>query len=529
MKKEYWIITIFVTLKLGVHMIMNLNAGFDGDEIMHIEAGNHLAWGYMTIQPFVGLMASLQGLFHSESVFIHHLSSHVVSVLILLLSGKMVMKLGGNWKTILLVFTCILFSPGFTLSQHIFTPLVFEQLFWLLSFYFLVSYCQKQKIKYLILLAVALALGFMTKLSILILIAGLGVSILIYHRYLFADKYFYLAFGVFILLISPNILWQNQHGWPSLDHMLVLHSRILTKIDLASNFELLIRCANPLVLVVCLIALIRPLFTSQPLEIKTTVVALSTSFFILFIFNGQFHYYFPVLLIALIIGSVQLKKLFDIEPKSLWSYVTLLIVVGVVLSLQILPVMPLKNYISYNDLDNKVDKGKQLFFTPESIEDNKTVNQDKRIPINLESYYTTNDWTNLVSAVNDIYQKLPQKQKHNCKIWTRCYTQASAINFHGQKYGLPVAFSQHGNCHAYIPEFDRNTTIIVVANAEAIVDSTAIGSFFKPAFDNLNWKQAIFCPYARMNVNAYFMLYLGHGLRYNSDALKRKYKDFIYE
>ena len=529
MKREYLIISIFVILKLSVHVIMNLNAGFDGDEIMHIEAGNHLAWGYMTIQPFVGLMASLQGLFDSQSVFIHHLSSHIASVLILLLSGKLVMKLGGNWKTLLLVLSCILFSPGFTLSQHIFTPLVFEQLFWLLSFYFLVSFCQNQKAKYLILLAIALALGFMSKLSILILIAGLGVSILIHHRYLLASKNFYSALVVFLLLILPNILWQHQHGWPSLDHMLVLHSRILTKIDLASNFELLILCANPLVIVVCLIALIRPLFTSVTLEIKTVVVVLSSSVLILVLFNGQFHYYFPVLLIALIIGSVQMKKLLNAKPFFLWGYVTFLIIVGVFLSLQILPVMSLKNYIAHNNLDKKVDKGRQLFFTPESIEDNKTANKDKRIPINLESYYTTNDWTNLVLAVNDVYQELPQEQKENCKIWTRCYTQASAINFHGQKYGLPVAFSQHGNCYGYIPEFDANTTIIVVANAEAIADSTAIGSFFRPAFNDLQWKHALFSPYARMNVNAYFMLYIGHGLKYNSDVLKQKYKNFIYE
>lgn len=530
LKKEHLVIIFMIIAKLTIHTILNINTGFDGDEILHIDSGNHLAWGYMSIQPLVGLMGWVQNLFNSESVFIHHLFSHIAAILIMFFSGLTVMKLGGSWKAVLLALSCILLAPGFILSNHLFTPLVFEQLFWLLSFYALIGYCQKNKPSLLFYLAIFLALGFLSKISILILIAGIGLSVLLYRRDLFTQKVSWQAFAVFLLIVSPNIIWQYQHDFPSVRHMTALYGKILVNIDGIDNLKLLLITTHPLTVIIWFPAIVAGPFLKQTKGIRLAAMSIFIAFFILIAFRGQFHYYFPVILIAISVGSVITEQILKSKTKFILIYVSALLLSSIFLIPRIIPILPLESYIRLLDLDNKEsNKNNQLFFTKESILDNKKVNEDERIPINFEAYYTQNDWLNLTEALNGIYRNLPQDKKKQCFIWTRCYTQAGGINLHGKRYDLPQAFSQHGNYSEWIPEFDTSCTIIVVAHAKSPSDSVRTGSFFAPAFEKLEWKNAVFCPYARTSDNAYYMLYLGEGLKYDSDTLIVKYKDYIFE
>jgi hypothetical protein len=40
--KEYIIISIFLIIKLTILTIADINEGFNGDEVMHIDSGHHL-------------------------------------------------------------------------------------------------------------------------------------------------------------------------------------------------------------------------------------------------------------------------------------------------------------------------------------------------------------------------------------------------------------------------------------------------------------------------------------------------------
>ena len=65
---------------------------------------------------------------------------------------------GGKWKAVLLCLTCILTGSCFGLSQNAFQPVIFDQLFWVLSFYLLISFIKTNDNRYLIFLGVSIAL-----------------------------------------------------------------------------------------------------------------------------------------------------------------------------------------------------------------------------------------------------------------------------------------------------------------------------------------------------------------------------------
>src|SRR5690606_22086508 len=127
-------------VKLTLHLIADSNSGFQGDELLHIETGNNLAFGFMEFPPIIGIFALIQNLFQSETVFVHHIFPHIAAILILIFVSKITFELGGKAKAVFLVLLCIIIAPAFGRSQQLFQPVVFSQLFWVLNFYLLTKY-----------------------------------------------------------------------------------------------------------------------------------------------------------------------------------------------------------------------------------------------------------------------------------------------------------------------------------------------------------------------------------------------------
>ncbi len=82
------IISIFCIIKLTLHLIADFHSGFQGDELLHIESGNHLAFGFMEFPPLISILAFSQNFFGSNSVYVHHLFAHIASILIIIYVAK---------------------------------------------------------------------------------------------------------------------------------------------------------------------------------------------------------------------------------------------------------------------------------------------------------------------------------------------------------------------------------------------------------------------------------------------------------
>jgi hypothetical protein len=147
---------------------------------------------------------------------------------------------------------------------------------------------------------------------------------------------------------------------------------------------------------------------------------------------------------------------------------------------------------------------------------------DNRIPLPFENYYSTGIWNQILKNVNVTYKSLPLAAQKECLIWGRHYSQSCGINLLGKKYDLPLAFSFHGSCYNWIPNFSVNTTIIVISDRSwnkehwlryfnAVDEVGIIGNPYAPAYE---W-----------NIQHIFIC---RKLMYNSDELKQKFKDEIF-
>lgn len=212
------LIFLFCDVKLILHLIGDANSGFQGDELLHIATGNHPSWGYMEFPPVIGWLAYLQNLFGSTLVFVHHIFSHLASILIFIVVALTVVALGGRTKAVFIALLCMFVAPAFGRGHQLFQPVVFTQLFWLLSFYQLVRFNKTLEEKYLWYLTLCLGFGFLTKYDILFFIAGL-VGLLFFKRIRNAllTESLWKFITLFLLLIAPNIWWHYVHDFPVLD------------------------------------------------------------------------------------------------------------------------------------------------------------------------------------------------------------------------------------------------------------------------------------------------------------------------
>jgi hypothetical protein len=58
-ESNYWMVAIlFVVVRLSLHFLTNTNYELHRDEILYFNMGDHLSFGYATVPPVIGFLAS---------------------------------------------------------------------------------------------------------------------------------------------------------------------------------------------------------------------------------------------------------------------------------------------------------------------------------------------------------------------------------------------------------------------------------------------------------------------------------------
>ncbi len=504
-RKTKTIIFFFCVLKLGLHLIADAHSGFQGDELLHIETGKHLAFGYMEFPPFLGLLSFLQNLFHSHSVFVYHIFPHIASILIMIFAAMTTLELGGKNKAVLLVMLAIIIAPGFGRSQQLFQPVVFSQLFWVLSFYYLVRFVKHLDRSSLWLLTLCCVLGFLFKYDAIFFITGLA-SLLFFSRTrnaLIKNKFWWNIL-VAIVFFLPNLIWQVSNDFPALLMFNRLYETQLVEISKFTNIKNLLLAINPIVSLLLFLPGIYYMITSKkkslilPLAIATTI-----SFFFLLYENGKAYYFFPIALTVMPFGAIFLEQ--TILERKKWTIypITILLLIGCALIPFGMPVYSFNRYLT-----------KVYPFEKKEIEGGKYA-------VKFDEYLTKQKWQETMQELKSVYDSLPADQRKNCLIWGKHYGQAGAINLFRNQYGLPSAFSYHGSFYSWAPDGQMPGTIIVL--------SYRVGNFFQSFFEEVNIVRTIYNPYSANDEELYQYIYVCKKPKQNFDQMKSLFKTRIFE
>ncbi len=503
-KQTKLIIFIGCLIKLTLHLIADSHSGFQGDELLHIETGKHLAFGYMEFPPLIGVLAFIQNIIGSSTIYVHHLFAHIASILIILYVAKTTIELGGKNKAVFLALLCIIIGPSFGRSQQLFQPVVFSQLFWVLSFYQLtrfIKYLDKKSLWYL---TAFVTLGAMVKYDALFFIFGLS-SLLFFKRtrQALVKLHFWQNIIVVITLLLPNLLWQYANNFPVLQMFNRLYETQLVNNSRIENIGRLLIEINP----ISSLLIVIPAFIFIFKKNKTLHLPLGISILLAIAFlsfkNGKPYYFYPIILTIIPFGAIFWEQL--VIQKRQWAIypITVLLLFGAVLIPFGMPVYTFNHYLNsiYKFEKKKIEGGKYA--------------------VKYDEYYTKEKWQETMQQLKSVYDSLPMNEKQNCIIWGKHYGQAGAVNLLGANYNLPKAFSYHGSYYSWAPKGQMPSTIIAL--------SYRVGDFFSPYFDEVKLVRTIYNPYAENDEELYQRIYICKKPKQDFDKMKELFKKRIFE
>lgn len=487
------LIFLFVFLRMVLNLFALQHYGFQRDELLHIALGDHLDWGFKEVPPFIAFIAKIQTNFLGTYLFATRVFTTLASGLIILMTGLLTMEFGGRKFAISIACLSLMLSPAFLASGYLFQPVVFDQLWWLLSAYFLVKYFNSSKAKYLYFLGLAIGLGMLTKYTMAFFTLALVTGILLTkQREIFARKDIWIAVFIGVAVFMPNIIWQVNHHLPLVTHMNKLRNSMLEYIK-PTDFMLQQLLVNGAAIWVWLAGLCFLLFTERFIKYRFLGYAYLVTLVLFLLLHGKIYYLFGAYPMLFAAGGFAFEYWIGVRKKALR------IVAIVFFTLPNLLFLPLALPVL------RVDQALPVFdFISQKLKiDFPFKWEDQKVHQLTQDYSDMLGWDELYLQVAATYKDLTPEQRAQTIIFANNYGEAGAIHHYGYVYSLPDVVSLNSSFALWAPENITAKYIIYIdatggRNTAELLKNGFIGGYKKTGEINN--------PLARERGTAVFLL-----------------------
>ena len=208
------------------HILLNGQYGFHRDELDIIMNARQLDWGYVAYPPITPFIARIGLELFGNSLRGLRVLPAIAQGIVMILAGLMARDMGGKRNAQILAAFAVFIAPvcadGGTLIQY----MAFDYLWWVLVAFFTVRLLATDDARYWLGIGAGIGLGMMTKFTMVFWVAGLVAAVLVTpaRKYL-RSKWLYLGAALALLIYLPNLIWQIQHDFISLDFLSSIHAR----------------------------------------------------------------------------------------------------------------------------------------------------------------------------------------------------------------------------------------------------------------------------------------------------------------
>ncbi len=459
-------IALVSALSLAIHLIAIRGFGLFRDELYYIACSDRLAWGFVDQPPLSILVLKMIRLLFGDSVAALRFVPALGGAAFVLLTGLMARELGGRKLAVLLASVAGFAPVGNLFLFHIYSMNFIDLLFWQAAILILIRLVKTENPKLWVPFGVLAGLGLQNKVSLLLLVFGLGAGVLLTKRRSdLKSRHFWLGVGLAILIFLPYLIWNFTHGWPTLEWMHNAETQKNIK-DAPLAFiigQLLYN--NPLTVLVWLPGLWY-LFLHKEGKRYRLIGWVCLSLFLLIMALGGKDYYlagiYPVLFGA---GAVFIESAFRPKTGRILgaALAALLIASTLFVSPLTLPVLSVKKTVAYFEASglNRSQERTEVGVLPQHFAD-------------------MFGWEEFTATIAGIYKTLTPDEQKKCLVYVRNYGEAAAVDFFGPKYGLPKAACAH-NSYWYWgpPEWDGGVAIIMGTNRDSQKSFADLSTYFE--------------------------------------------------
>ena len=220
------VLLVLAALRLLLHTLTNGQYGFHRDELATLDDARHLAWGYVAYPPLTPFVARVAlGLFGDAPAAVRFFTA-LAQCVAMVVAGLMARELGGGRAAQIVAALAVAVSPVSMAAGHLFQYVSFDFLWAVLAVYFVIRLLESGNGRWWMAVGVAIGLGLMTRYTIAWLVAGLAVGFLVTPaRKLLMSKWLVAGTGIALVIVLPNLIWQANHGFISIDFLQSIHAR----------------------------------------------------------------------------------------------------------------------------------------------------------------------------------------------------------------------------------------------------------------------------------------------------------------
>jgi dolichyl-phosphate-mannose-protein mannosyltransferase len=428
-----WAVTGLIAAAAAAgEMAVSTRYGYHRDELYFLQAGHHLAAGYVDQPPLTPLAARLATeLFGGSLAGLRLLPALALGVLVLI-TAAMSRTLGagrvGQAVAALATATC----GEYLGAMHLLTTTVLDFTGWSLALLFFLRLLASGNPRWWLAIGGSAGLAAADKWTISVLAVALVAALAVTpQRALLRSRYLLLGCLLAAALGAPDVVWQASHGWPNLAVFHALstqagHNRIVYWPAQALYTGLALTPVWVAGLVWCLRNPAARRFRPAGVAAVTVVV-------VFFLLGGKPYYPGAVFTFLFAAGAVPVERWLAGGGARRGATAAAVLVLsttgGALVALPVLPAGVLHT-----------------------------------VPLQKINYdlAETIGWQQQVALVSREYRALPPGQRASTTILTGNYGEAGALARYGPAAGLPTAYSGANNFWYWGPPPARDRSAIAV-------------------------------------------------------------------
>ena len=442
--RRYGVPAVFAVATLLLHLAFNPYFGYHQDEFYFIACGQHLSFGYVDHAPLVPWIARLSQALFGESIAGLRFFPALAGSAAVFLAGLLANRLGGGRFAQALTCLMMLIAPVYLRSTNVLCIPAFEPIYWLLASYFVVRIIQEDNPRLWLAVGAIAGLGLMNKHSMLFFGFGLAVAIIAtpLRKYL-KTPWPYAGGAIAMLIFAPNILWQMQNGWPTLEFLRELNKEVMSDISTPEFLIGQILYEHPFNAPIWIAGLVSLLF-GRAKQYRALGIIYVSVLVVMLITKGKIYYLAPAYPALFAAGAVAVER-FSQRPMGVWfrpAVIALLAVGGALFMPLSLPMLDIERTDRYI-------KAVTMGLIKNAFE----------LTGDLHAQF---GWPELVDETARVYNTLTPEEKEKCLIVGRGYGIAGAIDYYGKNKGLPAAAATHMTYYLWgYPEKEYEVFLLV--------------------------------------------------------------------
>jgi 4-amino-4-deoxy-L-arabinose transferase-like glycosyltransferase len=396
--------------------------GWHRDELYFLEAGRHLAWGYVDQPPFTPFIARLADIVAPGNLVVLRLLPAITTAGTAILGALIVRELGGRGGS-QIAGAAVVAAGGFLLGVgHLLSTAVFDLTAWMALLWVVTRLLRTGDDRWWLAFGAMSGVALLNKNLLALLVTTLVVGLVLERRWqLLLSKWVVVGSMIAVVIALPNLIWEAQHGWPQLEMAHVL-SRRLAGEDRATLLPGQLLFVGP-AFIGLMWAGIRWLRRNP--DFRPLLWMFPAGLVLAFLTGGRPYYVVPLTIVVTLCGVVAAQEGGPMRRLA-W-----LIVPNALISLPLsLPVLPAS-----------------------SARVTSSVN---------EAVAETIGWPQLVGQVAGVVRTLPPAEQNHVVLLTFTYGEAGAIDRFGHDFHLPPAYSPHNSYADFRQPTDDSATVVSV-------------------------------------------------------------------